>query len=55
MYSLPEFGATFLIGRTKAYELANAGVIKTIRIGRRRLVPAAELERFAAELLATAS
>jgi excisionase family DNA binding protein len=32
------------LGRTKLYELINAGTIKTITIGRRRLVVYASLE-----------
>ena len=34
------------IGRTKFYELVNAGKLKTVKIGKRRYVLLAELERF---------
>ena len=36
------------IGRTKAYELARAGVIPTVRLGRSRRVPAKALEEWVA-------
>ena len=39
------------IGRTTFYELVNAGRIDTVNIGRRRLVHADELERFARDLV----
>ena len=39
------------IGRTKTYRLIAAGQIRTIRIGRRRLVPISELEALITELL----
>jgi excisionase family DNA binding protein len=35
------------LGRTKLYELIDAGVIKAVRIGRRRLVVHASLEALA--------
>jgi excisionase family DNA binding protein len=35
------------LGRTKLYELINAGTIKTITIGRRRLVVYSSLEELA--------
>jgi excisionase family DNA binding protein len=37
------------ISRTKFYELMRSGKIKTILIGGRRLVPAAEAQRLARE------
>lgn len=52
---VPEFGRQFAIGRTKAYALVSAGVVRSCRIGERIVIPIAELDRFAAELLATAS
>lgn len=39
------------IGRTKTYKLIADGQLRTVRIGRRRLVPRAEIEAFVAELL----
>ena len=40
------------IGRTTFYELVNTGRISTVHIGRRRLVHADKLERFARDLVA---
>ena len=37
------------IGRTRLYEMVGAGDIKTVRIGKRRLIPRAELVRILAE------
>lgn len=37
------------IGRTRFYELVAAGEIQTIKIGRRRLVQVASLQRLASE------
>lgn len=39
------------IGRTKTYRLIAAGDIRTVRIGRRRLVPRSELTAFIDHLL----
>lgn len=39
------------IGRTKTYELIDSGDLRTVTIGRRRLVPAAELESFVERLM----
>lgn len=39
------------IGRTKTYRLIANGELRTVRIGRRRLIPRAELESFIDELL----
>ncbi len=35
----PETGAALGVGRTKVYELIGAGELRTVKIGRRRLVP----------------
>jgi excisionase family DNA binding protein len=34
------------IGRTALYELINSGQIATLRIGRRRLIPIVEIDKF---------
>lgn len=52
---VPEFGRRFGVSRTSAWELVWRGVVKTTWIGGRRLVPIAECERYAAELMANAS
>jgi excisionase family DNA binding protein len=36
------------IGRTRLYEIINDGELRTIRIGKRRLVPVAEIRDFVA-------
>lgn len=40
------------IGRTFLYEEVAAGHIKTVKVGKRRLVPESELQRYAAAKLA---
>jgi excisionase family DNA binding protein len=39
------------IGRTKTYRMIASGELRTVRIGRRRLVPVSELEAFINDLL----
>ncbi len=49
-------GAVWLgIGETSMWHLAETGQIQTVLIGRRRLIPRAEIERYEAQLLATSS
>ena len=49
-----EAASRLSIGRSKLYELVGGGQIVTVRIGRAVRVPASEVERYAAELLADA-
>lgn len=51
LVSVTEFGRSVGVGRTKAYELVDAGAVRTVSIGARRLVPVCEVERYVAELL----
>jgi excisionase family DNA binding protein len=44
--SVTEAHQTLGISRRKLYELINDGTIRTIKVGARRLVPMAELDRF---------
>ena len=44
-FGLPEFAQMFSISRDTAKRLAIAGTLHTIKVGRRRLVPIAEIER----------
>jgi excisionase family DNA binding protein len=53
LFSVLEAARSCGIGRTKLLELVAAGEIRTIRIGKRRLVPRAELERYVASRTAT--
>lgn len=43
--SVPEAGAILGVGRNTAYNMAREGVIPTIRLGRRLVVPVVALER----------
>jgi excisionase family DNA binding protein len=52
--SVADAGKALGISRTFAYELVNDGTIRTIELGRRRLVPVVELERLVTDLLAVA-
>jgi excisionase family DNA binding protein len=46
--SLAEACQIIGIGRTRLYEIINDGALRTIRIGKRRLVPVAEIRDFVA-------
>lgn len=43
--SIPEFCLAMGISRSTAYLLLNAGTLRTIRLGGRRLVPLSEVDR----------
>ncbi|MHB9879921.1 helix-turn-helix domain-containing protein [Pacificimonas sp. ICDLI1SI03] len=45
--SIPEAAEALGIGRSKAYQLLEAGKLETITIGRRRLVRVASVKAFA--------
>ncbi len=38
------------LGRTKVYELITTGELRTVKIGRRRFVPASAVEEYVARL-----
>lgn len=38
------------LGRTKVYELISSGELRTVKIGRRRFVPASAVEEYVARL-----
>ncbi|MFO1129150.1 MAG: helix-turn-helix domain-containing protein [Rhodospirillales bacterium] len=44
-YSILEFGEIIGVGRTKIYELIAAGELRTVKLGKRRIVPASEIDR----------
>jgi len=50
LLSIPDAGRTLGVGRSSAYELIRAGKLRVVHIGRRALVPRAEVERLYAEL-----
>lgn len=45
-YSVKDFCASVGIGRSKFYELVGDGKLKTVKLGTKTLVTAAEAERF---------
>lgn len=51
LYSINETAHALGIGRTKTYELIADGVLKTITIGRRRLVKAESIDLMLADIL----
>lgn len=46
LHAIPEAGEQLGVGRSTVYELIAAGALKTVKIGRRTLIPHAELERY---------
>lgn len=49
-YTVDEFRHSSGIGRTRIYELIAAGKLKTVKLGRSRLVPAEAANEFIASL-----
>ena len=49
VYSVPEAGRLLNLSRATAYSLCAQGVIPTIRLGRRLIVPKIAIERMLAE------
>jgi excisionase family DNA binding protein len=49
VYSVPEAGRLLSLSRATSYMLANQGVIPTIRLGRRLVVPKIAIQRMLAE------
>jgi excisionase family DNA binding protein len=54
LYSKKDAARTLGIGITKLRELVLAGKLKPVHIGDRFLIPASELERYVADLVAAA-
>ena len=50
LLTVEEAAQLLRIGRTKTYGLLMAGVLRSVTIGRRRLVPYSSLEQFVANL-----
>jgi excisionase family DNA binding protein len=51
LLSIPAAGKSLGgLGRTKIYELIAAGELRTVKIGRRRLVPASAIAEYVARL-----
>lgn len=55
LLSVQAFCAWASIGRTKFYQEIDEGRLQTVTVGRRRLVPATEAQRWLDQLLAVAS
>ena len=51
-YSVPEFCAVASIGRSLVYDEIASGRLKTFKVGRRRLIPATEGQRWMESLIA---
>ncbi len=49
VYSVPEAGRLLSLSRATSYMLAKQGIIPTIRLGRRLVVPKIAIERMLAE------
>lgn len=47
---IPEAGETLGIKRTTVYSLIDAGELRTVKIGRRTLIPTSSLEEYVARL-----
>jgi excisionase family DNA binding protein len=52
LYSIDEAAALLSIGHTLASELIADGKLKSVKVGRRRLIPGPALEKYIAELAA---
>ncbi len=50
LVTLPQAAEALSVGRTTLYELVNTGRLATVRVGRRRLVPASALVALVDEL-----
>jgi excisionase family DNA binding protein len=50
LYTIDETLEALSLGRTKFYSIVAAGDLKTVRIGRRRLVSHDELQRYVSSL-----
>ena len=48
MVSVEDAAGSHGIGRTGVFALIKSGALKAVKVGRRRLIPVAELEAFAA-------
>lgn len=54
LYPIDEAGEVLSIGRSRLYELMATGEIESVKVGKRRLIPAQALEAFVASLRASA-
>lgn len=52
--TVPKAAGMLGLGRTKTWELVRRGRLRSLRVGKRVLVPVRELERFLTEAMAEA-
>jgi excisionase family DNA binding protein len=52
LFSVTDAARLLGLGRSKLYELLSAGEVRTVKVGRRRLVPADALAEYVARLTA---
>ncbi|MCL4552526.1 MAG: helix-turn-helix domain-containing protein [Candidatus Marsarchaeota archaeon] len=52
LLTITEVSALLNLGRTKTYELIMGGRTKSVKLGRKRLVPKASVERYVSEISA---
>ena len=50
LLKIPEVLERLAISQTKLYELMSSGELRSVKVGRSRRVPSAELDRFIADL-----
>jgi excisionase family DNA binding protein len=50
LYNVLDTAQALSIGRTKVYELIRSGALESVRVGRRRLVPAHAIAEYVATL-----
>lgn len=50
LLTIPEACAMIRVGRTKFYQLLNAGEIKAVKIGKKALIKSSELEKWVCTL-----
>jgi excisionase family DNA binding protein len=53
LHNVSEASGLTGLSRSTLYELMRTGALASVKVGSRRLIPTAELERFAAELRET--
>lgn len=49
-YDITSFSQAFKIGRTKVYEEIKSGRLKTLKVGRRRIIPIESVNKWVALL-----
>jgi hypothetical protein len=55
LISIPDFLATEPFGRTRLYEMLDAGILETVYVGRRRMIVADSYRQYIEQLRAAAN